>query len=210
MVLILSINEISTLRNGADILLRQFFSLFGDLGIYVLSIFSILIFVIVLLVQKKKWNVTVIKSKYLILMLFEGFLWGVILYFFMLFSQNLFMFPTGKDLISQIILSIGAGLYEEFIFRVVVILLFTYLIKVIFLWDESLCLIISMFISAIVFSYFHFIGPYGDPISLSVFIYRFFGGIFLGVLYLSRGFGITAYAHIIYNFIIIFSLTVST
>ena len=210
MVLILSRNEISTLRNGADILLRQFLGLFGDLGIYVLSIFSILIFFIVFLIQKKKWNVTDIKSKYLILMLFEGFLWGIVLYFFMLFSQNFFMFPSGKDLISQVILSIGAGLYEEFVFRVLMILLFTKLIKVIFLWNELLCLIISMFLSAIFFSYFHFIGPYGDPLSFSVFIYRFMGGIFLGVLYLLRGFGITAYSHIIYNFIIIFSLTVST
>jgi len=143
-------------------------------------------------------------------MLFEGFLWGITLYFFMFFSKNLFMFPTGKDLISQIMLSIGAGLYEEFVFRVLIILLFTQLIKVIFLWNELLCLIISMVISAIFFSYFHFIGPYGDPLSLSVFIYRFLGGIFLGGLYLLRGFGITAYGHVIYNFIIIFSLTVST
>ena len=140
-------------------------------------------------------------------MLFEGLIWGIVLYFFMLFSQTLLMFPTSKELISQIILSIGAGLYEELVFRVLLIMFLTKLIKIIFLWNYLICLLVSMTLSAIVFSYFHFLGPYGDPLSFSVFIYRFLGGFFLGFLYILRGFGITAYAHINYNLIIIFFLT---
>ena len=53
MVLILSRNEVSTLRNGADILLRQFMSLFGDIGLYITSISFFLIFLIIFLLQKK-------------------------------------------------------------------------------------------------------------------------------------------------------------
>ena len=204
MVLFLSRNEVSTLRNGADILLRQFMSLFGDIGLYIISISFFLIFLIIFLLQKKNINETSIKSKYLLFMLFEGFFWGIVLYFFMFFSQNLLMFPTSKELISQIILSIGAGLYEELVFRVLLIMFLTKLIKIIFLWTDLICLMFSMTFSAIVFSYFHFLGPYGDPLSFSVFIYRFLGGFFLGFLYILRGFGITAYAHINYNLIIIF------
>tara|TARA_S200000501_G_scaffold135035_1_gene127797 strand:+ start:7488 stop:8120 length:633 start_codon:yes stop_codon:yes gene_type:complete len=207
MVLFLSRNEVSTLRNGADILLRQFMSLFGDIGLYIISISFFLIFLIIFLLQKKNINETSIKSKYLLFMLFEGFFWGIVLYFFMFFSQNLLMFPTSKELISQIILSIGAGLYEELVFRVLLIMFLTKLIKIIFLWTDLICLMFSMTFSAIVFSYFHFLGPYGDPLSFSVFIYRFLGGFFLGFLYILRGFGITAYAHINYNLIIIFFLT---
>ena len=207
MVLFLSRNEVSTLRNGADILLRQFMSLFGDIGLYIISISFFLIFLIIFLLKKKNINETSIKSKYLLFMLFEGFFWGIVLYFFMFFSQNLLMFPTSKELISQIILSIGAGLYEELVFRVLLIMFLTKLIKIIFLWTDLICLMFSMTFSAIVFSYFHFLGPYGDPLSFSVFIYRFLGGFFLGFLYILRGFGITAYAHINYNLIIIFFLT---
>ena len=207
MVLFLSRNEVSTLRNGADILLRQFMSLFGDIGLYIISTSFFLIFLIIFLLQKKNINETSIKSKYLLFMLFEGLIWGIVLYFFMLFSQTLLMFPTSKELISQIILSIGAGLYEELVFRVLLIMFLTKLIKIIFLWNYLICLLFSMTLSAIVFSYFHFLGPYGDPLSFSVFIYRFLGGFFLGFLYILRGFGITAYAHINYNLIIIFFLT---
>ena len=207
MVLFLSRNEVSTLRNGADILLRQFMSLFGDVGLYITSISFFLIFLIVFLLQKKNMNDTSIKSNYLLLMLIEGFVWGIVLFFLMLFSQNLLTFPSSKELISQIILSIGAGLYEELVFRVLLIIVLTKIIKIIFLWNNFICVMISMIISAIIFSYFHFLGPYGDTLSFSVFIYRFLGGFFLGFLYILRGFGITAYTHINYNLFIIFSLT---
>ncbi len=209
MVLILSRNEVSTLRNGADILLRQFMSLFGDIGLYITSISFFLIFLIIFLLQKKNVNDTSIKSNYLLFMLLEGFLWGIILYFFMIFSQTLLMFPTSKELISQIILSIGAGLYEELVFRVLLIMLLTKIFKIIFLWNNFISMFISMIISAIIFSYFHFLGPYGDELSFSVFIYRFLGGFFLGFLYILRGFGITVYTHINYNLFIIFSLTIN-
>ena len=69
MVLILSRNEVSTLRNGADILLRQFMSLFGDIGLYITSISFFLIFLIIFLLQKKNVNDTSIKSNYLLFML---------------------------------------------------------------------------------------------------------------------------------------------
>ena len=84
MVLFLSRNEVSTLRNGADILLRQFMSLFGDVGLYITSISFFLIFLIVFLLQKKNMNDTSIKSNYLLLMLIEGFVWGIVLFFLML------------------------------------------------------------------------------------------------------------------------------
>ncbi|HIO55530.1 MAG TPA: hypothetical protein EYN31_00645, partial [Candidatus Marinimicrobia bacterium] len=38
MVLFLSRDEMVTLRNGADVLLRQFLAMFGDWGFYILSI----------------------------------------------------------------------------------------------------------------------------------------------------------------------------
>ena len=37
---------------------------------------------------------------------------------------------------------------------------------------------------------------------------RFFAGILLGVIYFSRGFGITAWAHSIYDLIILTKITV--
>ena len=67
----------------------------------------------------------------------------------------------------------------------------------------------SVILSAAIFSAFHFTGPYGEMFDLTVFLYRLFAGVFLGALYAARGFGITAYAHMVYDFVVIFGLTVS-
>ncbi len=209
MVLFLSRDEMVTLRNGADVLMRQFLSMFGEWGLYVLSISFIVMFLAVFLIQKKDWNITVVKSDYLLGMLAEGTAWGFVLYLAMRYVPALLMFPSGKDLARQVILAIGAGLYEEFVFRVVAITAVSQLLRLIFLWEKRWRTAVSVILSAAIFSAFHFTGPYGEMFDLTVFLYRLFAGVFLGALYAARGFGITAYAHMVYDFVVIFGLTVS-
>tara|TARA_B100000029_G_scaffold474634_1_gene517170 strand:+ start:1676 stop:2395 length:720 start_codon:yes stop_codon:yes gene_type:complete len=209
MILILNKDEIISLRNGADVLMRQFLALFGEWGFYVLSISYILVFLLVFLIQKKDWNITVIKSDYLIGMLAEGTVWGFILYIFMKYIPVFLMFPSGKELFQQMTLAIGAGLYEELVFRVISIAIIFHFLRLVFQWNKQFSLIITIIISGIIFSAFHFAGPYGDDFTLFLFIYRLLAGIILGIIYVIRGFGIVSYAHMIYNFIIIFTLTTS-
>ena len=209
MVLFLSRDEMVTLRNGADVLLRQFLAMFGEWGFYILSISFIVIFLTVFLLQKKDWNTTVVKSDYLLFMLAEGIFWGFILYLLMRYVPALLMFPSGKDLIRQLVLAIGAGLYEEFVFRVVAVTVVSQLFKLVFMWKKNWRLVISVITCAALFSGFHFVGPYGDTFDVSVFLYRLFAGTLLGTLYVVRGFGIVAYTHMIYDFIVIFGLTVT-
>ena len=169
MVLFLNRDQMISLRNGADVLMRQFLSIFGEWGFYVLSVSYILIFLFVFLIQKKDWNITVIKSDYLLGMLAEGTVWGLALYCFMRYVPVFLMFPS----------------------------------------DKQFSLIVSIIISAIIFSSFHFVGPYGDVFTSSLFIYRSLAGILLGVIYVVRGFGIVSYAHMIYDFIVIIAMTTS-
>ncbi|MEE2876619.1 MAG: CPBP family glutamic-type intramembrane protease [Candidatus Neomarinimicrobiota bacterium] len=209
MVLFLSRDEMVTLRNGADVLMRQFLSMFGEWGLYVLSISFIVMFLAVFLIQKKEWNITVVKSDYLLGMLVEGTAWGFVLYLAMRYVPVLLMFPSGKDLVRQVILAIGAGLYEEFVFRVVAIMAISQVLRLVFLWEKKWRLTVSVILCAALFSAFHFIGPYGEIFNLSIFLYRLFAGVFLGTLYVVRGFGITAHSHMVYDFVVIFGLTVS-
>ncbi len=198
-----------TIRNGADVLMRQFLSMFGEWGLYVLSISFIIVFLAVFLIQKKDWNITVVKSNYLLGMLAEGTAWGFLLYLAMRYVPVILMFPSGKDLVRQVILAIGAGLYEEFVFRVVAITAVSQILRLIFLWKKRWRMSISVILCSALFSGFHFSGPYGEMFDLTVFLYRLFAGVFLGTLYALRGFGITAYAHMVYDFVVIFGLTVT-
>ena len=207
MVLFLNRDQMISLRNGADVLMRQFLSMFGEWGFYVLSISYILIFLFVFLIQKKDWNITVIKSDYLLGMLAEGTVWGFGLYFFMRCIPVFLMFPSGKELFQQITLAIGAGLYEELVFRVISITVIFHLLRLIFQWDKQFSLIISIVISATIFSSFHFIGEFGDVPEFNRFMIRFLAGIFLGIIYFTRGFGIVAWSHSLYDLIVLTRIT---
>lgn len=209
MVLFLSRDQLMVLRNGADVLLRQILGLFGLWGVYVLSIAFIAGFIVVFLFQKNRWHITSVRGEYLLKMLGESVLWGAVIYGILRFAPAVLMFPSGKALVQQIILAIGAGLYEEFVFRVLAINLSSVLLGALFLWRRSTRKIGAILVSAGLFSAFHFIGEFGDSFSLGLFGYRVLAGTLLGTLYVTRGFGITAYAHTVYDFVVVFNLTTS-
>ena len=202
-VLFSSTTEMVSMRNGADALMRQILSALGMHGFYWMGAIFFIGFLIVYLFQKQYWNDIEIESKYLILMMFESVIWSIGLYFFMSNVYVLLMTPSGAFIIQQVILAVGAGIYEEFLFRVLLIAGIAGIMGFIFQWNEVLKNWIAMIIAAGVFSSFHFIGEFGDYFSFNIFMVRFFAGIMLGALYFMRGFGITAWAHSIYDLIIL-------
>jgi hypothetical protein len=54
-------------------------------------------------------------------------------------------------------------------------------------------------LGAILFSAFHYIGPLGEPMQLESFVFRTLAGLAFSGLYLTRGFGITAWTHALYD-----------
>jgi hypothetical protein len=101
-------------------------------------------------------------------------------------------------LLDGIVLSMGAGLYEELVFRV---LLVGGLVGV--LLAAGLARVpagvVAALLAALLFSAFHYVGPYGDPWTLSSFVFRFLAGLLFSVLFLLRGFGIAAWTHALYD-----------
>ena len=120
----------------------------------------------------------------------------------------LLMIPIGKAILQQVILAVGAGIYEEFLFRVLLISGLSSIIGFVFLWEEKGSNIAALIIAAAIFSGFHFMGEYGDYFTMELFLLRFFAGVILGILYYVRGFGITAYAHSIYDLIVLIQITI--
>src|SRR6266699_844909 len=54
-------------------------------------------------------------------------------------------------------------------------------------------------LGALIFSAFHYIGPYGDRFDVFSFVFRTIAGLFFSGLYLWRGFGITAWTDALYD-----------
>ena len=98
-----------------------------------------------------------------------------------------------------LMLSLGAGIYEELLFRVVLVGLLAWGARRVLGLRPLLAGIIATFIGALVFSAFHYIGPYGDPLDVYSFVFRTIAGLFFSGLYLLRGFGITAWTHALYD-----------
>lgn len=109
--------------------------------------------------------------------------------------------PEG-DLWTQIALSIGAGLYEELLFRVLLVgglaLVFRLLLS-----DQGSAYPLAAFLGAALFSLAHYVGPLGDPFTLASFTFRFVFGLALNVLFLWRGFGVAAWTHALYDVLVV-------
>jgi hypothetical protein len=98
-----------------------------------------------------------------------------------------------------LMLSIGAGIYEELLFRVLLVGLLAWGARRLLGLRPLLAGVAATFVGALVFSAFHYIGPYGDQWDVYSFVFRTIAGLFFSGLYLSRGFGITAWTHALYD-----------
>lgn len=208
-ILFLSKDDIIVVRNGADFLMRNILESFDIYGLYALGFVFFFGFALSFIFFIKADRKKELKSNFLFFMFIESVLWSFILYLMLSKFMLVLMNPMGKMILQQVTLAIGAGIYEEFLFRVLLIAGLTRLLGFIFLWKQLSRKIVALIISGGIFSAFHFMGEYGDFFSMELFLLRFFAGIILGVLYLFRGFGITAYTHSIYDLIVLIRMTLA-
>jgi hypothetical protein len=106
-------------------------------------------------------------------------------------------------LATRIMLALGAGIYEELLFRVILVSGIAAIAERLLGWKRTTAGIVAVIISATIFSAFHYIGPYGDPLRLDSFLFRALGGVAFSVVYLLRGFGITAWTHALYDVLVL-------
>ena len=107
--------------------------------------------------------------------------------------------PGGFGPAMQLALSLGAGLYEELLFRVVLVGALLFAGEVLLGWSRRSAMVVALLASALVFSAFHYVGPYGDALTIGSFTFRALAGLWFSGLYVTRGFGITAWAHALYD-----------
>ena len=201
--------EFTYIQNGADVLIEQALLGLGFDVIYVSSIIFLFILLIIIYYQKHHFNSLSISRPYLGIMFLESIVYAGILFFLM---GNLYLMDVStNDLYCNIILSLGAGIYEELIFRVLLIYLFYKSMEFLFRSGKFSANFYAVIFSAILFSLFHFIGEESflsildSPTVQYAFAARFIAGIFLAFLYVQRGFGITAITHSFYDIFVIFT-----
>ena len=93
----------------------------------------------------------------------------------------------------------GAGVYEELVFRLALIGGGALLLRKVFLWNRRFSVAVMLVISSLLFAAAHHVGPLGEPVESYSFLYRAVCGLLLGLVFLGRGLGVAAWTHSLYN-----------
>ncbi|MEO8083242.1 MAG: CPBP family intramembrane glutamic endopeptidase [Ardenticatenales bacterium] len=103
--------------------------------------------------------------------------------------------------IARIALSLGAGLYEELVFRVLLVTAIAWAVRT---WGRTGprgALAVAVAGSALLFSLAHYrpFNPAGETFGVVTFVYRFVAGLAFSAIYAGRGFGVAAWTHALYD-----------
>jgi len=104
--------------------------------------------------------------------------------------------------LTKITISLGAGVYEELFFRLLLISSLTYAFAKWVKVQKATAILAAFLISSLLFSLAHYVGT---EIEAYGFIYRLIAGLIFAVLYKFRSFAIAVYTHALYDIFVLFS-----
>jgi hypothetical protein len=193
-------------RNGADAWLRWAFEVFG--AGHILVVPAVVVGILILWswwrwADRPDDPVTTWFG-----MAFESVLFAVLLW---QFSRNFAPIIDGLGVklqitvrtapAAQILTFIGAGIYEEVLFRLglfggLVLLLRVVRIPWVAAWALAACVAAAAFAAA------HHIGPFAEPVRADYFVFRVVAGLYFTALFIGRGFGVAVGAHAGYDVLV--------
>jgi len=108
---------------------------------------------------------------------------------------------SGDSAWSSLVMSFGAGFYEELMFRVLLFGGGAWLVRTIEGLSVSgvVLTLIWAVLCALAFSGWHHTGPSGDPFDARVFAYRTVCGLVLTAIFYLRGFAPAVWTHVLYD-----------
>jgi hypothetical protein len=106
-----------------------------------------------------------------------------------------------EEALRQVVTYLGAGIYEEALFRLMLFSVLGWALRRAGL-ARLPAVTLAAVVSATLFSTAHHLGPYGQPYSNYLFLFRLAAGLYFALLYHLRGFGIAVGSHACYNVLV--------
>ena len=192
----------------AFVLMLKFFAVFGVAGGYFPLLAVVAILLAWHLARKDKWT---FEPRLYLGMAAESIIWGIPIFIVGLALMRYATPPLAAiapvlasigtlPFKSQLILSVGAGIYEELLFRLIAITVLNMLLVDVCEMKMPTAIPLIILISALLFSAYHYLGS--EPFQTGIFLFRTGIGVYLAGIYIYRGFGIAVGAHTVYDLIV--------
>ena len=108
---------------------------------------------------------------------------------------------TRQGIFARIVGFCGAGLYEEILFRLLLLPTVAWVCQRAGIGSAAACFY-SVLLTSLLFSAAHYVGPLGDTFAVYSFTFRAIAGVFFATLFVVRGFGIAAGTHAGYDMLV--------
>lgn len=194
----------------AQDMLVRFFDLLGVLGLHLPAIALVVVLFVQHIINKDSWRVAPMA---LLAMIAESaFLTGPLIIMVIILQPEMSTMmiqaatppaATGvanDEFLQGIFLSFGAGLYEEMLFRLVLITAIHFVITDVLSFKDKTGKAFAVLLSAVAFAWLHQ-GVYTSSNGLNIRMALFYilAGVYFGILFLSRGLGIAVGVHLMYD-----------
>lgn len=188
-------------------LLQDFFELFGVSGYYLPGLIVVAVLVSWHLMRRDPW---IFRPRLYFVMGAESLILAVPLY---VFALILFREPVAQMVLqagdsgaasgwrAQLVLSVGAGIYEELLFRLIGIALLHALLVDLLALPEHVGAIGAIVGSALAFAIYHFSDS--NPFVWRMGLFYAGSGVYLAGVYVLRGFGVVAGTHALYDVMLV-------
>lgn len=191
-------------------MISTFFETFGAFGLYLPGVALATVLLIWHLLRRDPWTIHV---PVMPLMLMEAVLWTLPLIVLAMILPRITQMAevvtwpphlASADIRSlgwqaRLTISIGAGLYEELVFRVVAIAALHFVLVDLLGVRRNTGAVLSVIISALAFALYHDLRTVGGELDVPLALFLTVAGLYFGLIYIWRGFGIVVAVHALYD-----------
>jgi membrane protease YdiL (CAAX protease family) len=205
-----------SVQNGADFWMRQLLDLMGFSQHLLLPMLTICILLAWHYLTHEPWRFS---PGVLSTMIVECLFLAICLQVLLIFQGTLLLAvdhqivndpdvapkATFFSVVAKMVVYLGAGIYEELLFRLILLSAIIWLIR---RWwpAPKTSVLIAVLVSSLVFTVAHYVGDAGDAFHWFSFLFRFMAGVFFSAVFIFRGFGIAVGTHAAFDILVILFL----
>ena len=195
-------------------LMSGFFEVFGAGGLFLPGLVIVVVLLVWHLMLRDPWYV---RPRTLGGMLLESFAWTVPL--LVLWQAVALALPgvggaavangagggplSARSLPARLTIAVGAGIYEELLFRMLGIALLHFVACDLLRMRNRAGAVVAVIGSALAFALYHDVYLVGGGVDWARLLFFFLAGVYFGVIYLWRGFGVVVATHALYDVVVL-------